>query len=162
MPLTRTRTTALLCLIALSSQAADKQPQIHYAVTDQTSQGSRGKVRMVQINESRSAAECEATLKDYRVMEPFPNAEGPAQIYCTTALPDDFASIQVGKPVARAFHVRIESGRLLSLVAGRMVTHNLFIYTFDPGPAQAVCERITKQARSRVLDTVTCTPPTAA
>lgn len=153
---------ALLCIMVLPSYAADKQPQIHFAVTDQTSAGARGMVRMIQISESRSAEECAKTLQEYRAMESFPNAEGPPKIYCSTALPDDFAAIHSGKAVAQAFHVRIESGSILTRVAGRMVTHNLFIYTFDPGPAQEVCERITRQARSRILDHVTCTPPGAA
>jgi hypothetical protein len=44
------------------------------------------------------------------------------------------------------------------LVAGELITHNLFFYTFDPGPKAEVCERLSKQFVS-VWVTVKCTPP---
>jgi len=148
---------ASIALLGSSCAKAEDKPT-HYAVTDQTMVRDRGKIRAVQVQESRSEKECLASVAEFKEMEPFPNLEGPPKIACYRSLPKDLAAIQSKLPVPEAFHIQVESGKMQRLVAGELITHNLFFYTFDPGQKAEVCERLSKQFVS-VWVTVKCTPP---
>jgi hypothetical protein len=130
----------------------------HYAVNDQTMVRERGKIRAVQVHETRNEKECLASVTEFKKAEPLPYLEGQPKIACFKSLPADLAAIHSRSPVPGAFHIQVESGNLQRFVAGELVTHNLFFYTFDPGPPPAVCERLSKQFGSAWV-TVKCTPP---
>ena len=142
------------------SDASAEDKSIHYAVNDQVMIGSRGKIRAVQVQEAKSEKECLASVAEFQRMAPLPNLEAPPKIACYRTLPNDLAAIQKKGPVSWAFHVQVEPENIQRLVAGELVTHNLFSYTFDPGPQAEVCERLSKQFRSAWVK-VKCTPPMA-
>jgi hypothetical protein len=122
--------------------------------------GSRGKVRAVQVQEAKSEKECLASVTEVQTMAPLPKLEASPEDCLQPNLPNDLAAIQPRIPVSWAFHVHVEPGNIQRLVAGELVTHNLFSYTFDPGPQAEVCERLSKQFCSAWVK-VKCTPPRA-
>ena len=150
-------TVSLLCAASLGwAQASSAR----YALYDLTMSGQKGKVRTVQIQESRSESECQASFEGFHRMERPPNAEGPPKIACLSTLPSELAAIHVRGHVPQAFHVEIESGRFQRLIAGELVTHNLFFYSMDPGTPADVCARLTESMKS-FWHEVRCTAPTA-
>ena len=150
---------ALTCAL-LTGKALAKDESHHYAIIDLTITGPKGTLRLVKIQETSSARDCQESLRTALERNSMPAAgQTPPKTSCVVTLPFELKGLESNSPITHAYHLRHEAGSgALRFLAGRLVAHDVYFYSFDPGNPAEVCSRLSEKMKA-VASNVSCVPP---